>query len=69
MRSLLQRGIRYRHDSKDDNRFICNLANEAIMLLYKLQMLLDMQTIKVRTYRSTNYKYSEGGRGVGGGGE
>ena len=38
MHSLLQRGIGYRNDSKDDNRFICNL------LLYKEYVAHKMVT-------------------------
>ena len=53
MHSLLQHGIGYRHDSKDNNRLICNL------LLYKLQIIIYPLTCK---YLSEYlYKYSEGG--------
>ena len=48
MHSLLQHGIRYRHDSKDDNHFICNL------LLYKEYMAHKMASMaSTTTYPST----------------
>ena len=58
MRSLLQRVYGYRHDSKDNNHFICNL------LLYKLQMLLYL-FVDMHNSSEYLYKYSEGG-GEGG---
>ena len=40
MCSLLQCGIEYRHDSKDDNHFICNLYKEYIKWRVDLRVLI-----------------------------
>ena len=44
MRPLLQRGIQYRHDSKYNTHFICNL------LLYKEYVVHKIEEYGVITY-------------------
>ena len=53
MCSLLQRGIGYRYDSKDNNRFICNL------LLYKEYVVHKMA---IRYLSEYTYEHNEGGQ-------